>query len=59
MSNVKVIEAFCAASDQSLTFILDCDSIVRFMSKCKRVFGDIIFNFSTIKIKFSSIISTF
>ena len=33
--------------------------IVRFMSKCKRIFGDMIFTSCPIKLNFSSIISTF
>ena len=34
-------------------------AIVRFMSQCKRIFGDISFTSCPIKLKFSSIISTF
>ena len=34
-------------------------TIVRIMSQCNRIFGDIILTFCPIKLKFSSIISTF
>jgi len=44
----------------SVNFVLNRHfTIVRLMSQCNRIFGDIIFTFCPIKRKFSSIISTF